>query len=193
MVWFRPEIGQTYYFAIDGKGDEEGKITLTLRELNEADNFTTREVRTLLSESTGQSLEEEPVRLRSIGKELLGETNQYELLNTDAGQFYQVWQWETLPYSDLLGAEDSSGAKVQMPMEMMVSKASTAFQGPIPTNFPPLRREAIWLQLDDWLIFEKNASLSWWERFEGNADGFEQLIQYSTDGGWSGRLKHNHF
>ena len=112
MVWF-PEIGQTYYLPSMVKGDEEGKITLTLRELNEADNFTTGEVRALLSESTGQSLEEEPVRLRSIGKELLGETNQYELLNTDTGQFYQVWQWETLPYSELLGAEDSSGAKVQ--------------------------------------------------------------------------------
>ena len=183
MVWFRPEVGQTYYFAIDGKGDAEGKITLTLRELNESDDFTTGEVRALLAESTGQSLEEEPVRLRSIGKELLGETTQYELLNTDTSQFYQVWQWETLPYNQVLGAEDSSGAKIQNAYGDSGIQSLYRFSGSYSYELAATAEREAWLQLDDWLIFEKNASLSWWERFEGNADGFEQLIQYSTDGG----------
>ena len=39
-----------------------------------------------LLEESGQSINDEPIRLRPIGKELLGETTQYQLLNTDADQ-----------------------------------------------------------------------------------------------------------
>ena len=99
-------------------------------------------------------------------------------------RLYQVWQWETLPYNqDLLGAEDSSGVKIQNAYGDDGIQSLISFSGSYSYELAATSDREAWLQLDDWLIFETNASLSWWERFEGNSDGYVQIIQYSTDGG----------
>jgi len=187
MVWFQPEIGQTYYFCIDGKGDEEGKITLTLRELSASDNLTTEKIQTLLTEESDQALVESAIRLRPLGTERLGETTQYELLNVDTQKTYQVWQWETQPYEQLLGAESSSGAKVQNAYGDTGIQSLYRFKGSFAYELSVTSQKPASLQIDDWLIFDENASLEWWEKRDGDSDSFELLLEYSMDGGLSWR------
>jgi hypothetical protein len=189
MVWFRPTFGKEYFFAIDGKGDEEGKISLNLKELEsvrQAQQFSKSDVGGILLEEF-LNQEENTVRLRPVGEERLGETTTYELVNADTNNLYKVWHWNTEPYTDLLGAETGKGVKtyssyVEEGIQSLY-RHSGAFAYEMIAG-----GELSWLLIEDWLLFERNASMSWWGMIQDPNHEFLGTIEYSFDGGLSWEL-----